>query len=191
VQGHVLGDVAHVVGLEGLKVGAEEPRIGHVLFGLSIHAGVNRVVGPLKQAKLAIVADLEAGVPVVLLRQAEELVARHDHRSGDVVLHLHFVGRQKILAQLVRPPSAARIEAHAQIASDQLAPVVFELVAVHAVDHVDAEMVAPIVAPLLAVEALDDEHDRAHVVRNGFEPRVVLGRKIGRVRREQLDHRAE
>src|SRR6185369_9668597 len=84
-----------------------------------------------------------------------------------------------------------RVVADAQVAADELASVVLELVTVDAVDDVDAEVVAPVVAPFLAVKTLDDEHDRADVVRDRFQPGVVLGRELGGVRREELDDGAE
>ena len=65
---------------------------------------MDRVVGPLEQPELAVLRQLEARVPVVLAGEADQ-PARGDHdRGGDVVLHLHLVGRDEVLPQLVGPP---------------------------------------------------------------------------------------
>ena len=152
---------------------------------------MNGVVGPLEEPELAVLRQLEARVPVIFARQSDQALRGNHHRGGDVVLHLHLVGRDEVLPQLVGPPGAVLLAADPEVVGDELAPLVFEFVAGGAVDDVDAEVLTPIIAPLGPVEALDHEDQRAHVVRNALEPGIVLGRELGGVGREQLDHRAE
>ena len=103
---HVLPDPLHVVAAERLEVGAEEPGAGHVLLGLAVQARMDRVVGPLEQPELAVLRQLEARVPVVLAGEADQPPRGHHDRGGDVVLHLHLVGGDEVLPQLVGAPGA-------------------------------------------------------------------------------------
>ena len=178
--------------VERLEVRAEEARAGHVLLGLPVEAGVDRVVGPLEEAELAVLGELEARVAVVLSGEADEPARRHDHRGGDVVLHLHLVGRHEVLAELVGAPGAVLLAARragscrpacgpSYLSSCPGAPLMMSTL----------KWLAPVVAPLRPVEALDDEDQRADVVRDALEPGVVLGRVFAGIGREQLDHRAE
>ncbi len=191
VQRHLLDDAPRVSRGERLEVRAEEPGPRHVLLGLAVEAGMDGVVGALEQPELAVLRQLEAGMPVVLAREADEPARRHHHRGGDVVLHLDLVGGDEVLPQLVRPPGAVLLAADPEVVGDEPAALVLELVPGRAVDDVDAEMAAPIGAPLRPVEALDDEDQGPHVVGNALEPGVVLRRELGGAGREQLDHRAE
>ena len=103
-------------------------------------------------------------MPVVLAGEADQ-PARGDHdRGGDVVLHLHLVGRDEILPQLVGPPRPVPVAPDAEVVGDQLPSLVLELVPGLAVDDVHAEVRHPVVAPLRPVEPLDDEDQRPDVV---------------------------
>ena len=191
VHRHVLDDPLRIVPRERLKIRAEEPGPRHVLLRLAVEPGVDRVVGALKEPELAVLGELEARVSVVLAREPDQPARLDHHGGGDVVLHLHLVGRDEVLPQLVRPPGAVLLAPDPEIAGDQPPPLVLELVSGCAVDDVDAEVAAPIVTPLRPVEALDHEHQRADVVRNALQPGVVFRRELGGIGLEQLDDRAE
>ena len=78
-------------------------------------------------------------MPVVPAGQAEQLARGHHDRRGDVVLHLHLVGRDEVLPQLVESATRRRASTpDAQVAADQLAAVELQLVPGRAVDDVDA-----------------------------------------------------
>ncbi len=51
-------------------------------LGLLVEAAVDRVVGPLEEAVLAVLHELEARVAVVLAGQAGEPPRRHDDRRA-------------------------------------------------------------------------------------------------------------
>ena len=75
------------------------------------------VVGPLEQALIRNFSRiLSVGSRCPLRSKIFHAPARHDHGRGDVVLHLHFHGRMKILAQAERAPGAVGVKADAQIA---------------------------------------------------------------------------
>lgn len=71
----------------------------------------------------------------------------HHRRGGDVVLCLDFLCWGKVRAQSKDTPRAILVEADAQVALDDWAPLVAELVSRLAVDAVNTEPATPIVAP--------------------------------------------
>ena len=158
VDRHVLDEALRIVPRERLKIGAEEPRTRHVFLGLSVEAGMDRIVRTLEEPELAVLRQFEAGVTVILAGEADQPTREYDHGGRDVVLHLHLVGRDKVLPQLVRAPCAILFTANAEVAGDEPSTLVLELVPGRAVDDVNAESAAPIVAPLRPIEALDHEH---------------------------------
>ena len=148
------------------------------------------VIGPLEQAVFAVVNELHGEIAIPGI-QARERRGRDDDRGGDVVLEGDFRGGLKIFAQTKRPPRAIGIEAHAQVAGDELAVVAFEFIARRAVDEIHAERLAPVGAPFRFVEALHGEEQLLDVLRDRAQPRVVFGGVLLGAGREQLDHRAE
>ncbi len=188
---HVFHHLGQFLPLEGLVVGEEVARLGHVLLRLLVVAGDHGVVGALEEAVFAVLHQLDA----VLVTSLFGTALGHDtggdhHRGGDVVFHLQLLRGDEVLAHLEHPPLVVAVEAHAQVGGDYLAIVELQLVAGGAVHHVHGEVLAPVAAPLLAVEALDHQHQCQDARRNGFEPGIVL---VGVARRggEQLDHRTQ
>ncbi len=173
-----------------LEIGNEIVRPGQIRLSLQIEAAMDRIVRPLEQAQLAVGRQLDAGVGIVRVEMGQP---GSGHRDGgrDVVFGLDFACADEILAQLVHAPRTVRLDPDAQKTRHQPPPVVLELVPGIAVHHVDREMLAPVSAPLRAVKTLDHEHQRADVLRNAFQPLVVVLGVFALGGRQQLDHRAQ
>ena len=156
------------------EVGHEIAGQRHVGLGLLVVAGDDRVVRSLEQTHFAIVRELDAACRIEPQLAAGERGDGSHHRRGDVVLHLHFFGRNEILTQLEGAPLCVAVETHAQVAGDDTTAEHLQFVARGAVHHVDRELLVPFIAPFRAVETLDQEHQRENARRDAVEPGVVF-----------------
>ena len=150
------------------------------------------VVGALEQPVLAVLRELEAGMPVVLAwagRRAGRAGTTTDAVMSSSVCTLSAATKSCRSLNVRQAPFAS--QADAQVAADQLAAVVLELVPGRAVDDVDAEVLAPVVAPLRPVEALDDEDQRRGRGWGCVSSQALYSGVKSAEGREQLDHRAE
>ena len=170
----VLDHVPRVRGRERLVVGKEILRLDEIVFRLLVVAAMNRVVGPLEQTLFAVLHEFQRQIFVRAFRQIFQRAGRNDRGRRDVVFHLHFHRRMKILAQAERAPRAVVVKADAQIRRHELAVVAFQFVAGRAVDDVHAEMVAPVAVPLRLVIALHDEDEFLDVLRHGRRARRCI-----------------
>src|SRR5687768_9144648 len=97
----------------------------------------------------------------------------------------------EILAQAENPPRAVLFKSDAKIVADHLAVLRLEFVSGNTVDRVDAEVMAPVVAPFRLVKALHYKDQFLDVLRNRFQPGIVLRRVFSLGRSQQLDDRTE
>ena len=164
-----------------LEIGEEIPPAGDIRLRLRVYSPLDGVVGPLEQQALAVRHQFDARVVVFGVKVVEGPPWEHD-RDRDVILHLHFLGRTKIRPQLVNPPGALRIVAHAQVIAHQFLIVEFQFVSQKAVDPVHRKMLAPVIAPVGLVVTFQCEDQLAYGLRKLACPRVV---PVGVVRRRR------
>jgi len=87
-----------------LVVGKEIVRLDEIVFRLLVVTTMNGVIGPLKEALLTVLYELQRQMLIRTLRQVFERGGGHHGGGGDVVLHLHLHGGMEILAQTKRAP---------------------------------------------------------------------------------------
>ena len=151
---------------------------------------MDRLVRALEKPVFGVVNKFDRRVGVIRVEMLER-PGGHDHRGGDVVLHLHFGRGMKVFAQPKNAPGPVGLVAHAEKIGNQPAPVALQFIAGRAVDNVHAEMVAPMVAPGKFVEALDHKKQFQNILRNRPEPLVELVRVVVGGRGEQFHDRAK
>src|SRR5262249_48340962 len=115
----------------------------------------------------------------------------HDNRRPDVVFHLELHCGMKILAHPEGAPRPVRVKTDAKIGGYEPAVVALEFVTGCPIDVIDAEMPAPVLAPFRLATALHDKNQFLDILRDALDPLVVVGAKLARGGREQLDDRAE
>ena len=165
--------------------------MGKIELCLLVIPAVDCVIRTLEKPVFAVVHEFHRGqLRCLVVEEPLELRPRDQSRSGDVVLHLDFQRRIEILAQSEGAPRIMRVEADAQIGGHQFAGPETQFVGRQTVDRVDTEVLPPMLAPRRAVEPLEDENQLFDVLRNAFEPRVVIRRESGR-RGQQLDDRTQ
>ena len=186
--GDMRGESRSLIEREWLVIRKERARAGDIGFRLPIGAAMNGVVRALEKKRFAIEHQLDAGVAEFRVQAAEAFAWKHD-RSGDVVFHLHLVGRMKVRPQLVHAPRTILLVADAQVIVHELLIVELQFVSPDPVHAVDSEVLAPVFSPFRAVIALHREQQLAKSVGQAPQPGVVLVLIFGR-RREELNHRA-
>ncbi len=158
--------------IERFKVAEEIARLRHIPFRLLVQPTMDRIVGTLEQAILAIRHELVADAPDPMLA-VQETPWHHD-RSGDVVLELNLLGGRKILSQLVRLPAAVAVQTNAEVHPDQFAILVLEFMSRLAIDDINAKVSSPIALPFRLAKTLDDKRHGVDVTWNCLQPGVVL-----------------
>ena len=187
----ILHHIRQGLPLERLVVGHEVAVLGHLQLRLLVEAGDDGVVRALEQAVFAVLGELDAVPGLQHPGGTAVHIARRDHHGGgDVVLHLHLLRGDEVLAQLEGPPLAFQVEADPQIRGDDAPVEDLELVPRGPVHLVHREVLAPGVAPLRAIQALDHEGQRKDARGHGVEPGVEL-RLAARRGGQELDHRAQ
>jgi len=178
-----------VILIQRLEVGEEHTGLSQVVFRLLVIATNDGIVRPLEEAVFTVVGEFQRRVGDLFI-DTGNLITGNNDRGGDVIFHLDLGGRRKVLAQAEDPPAAVFLEAHPQVAGDQFAVPVFQLMAGVSVDHVDGEPLPPVVAPVRFIKAFDQEDELLDSRRNRFDERIVL---VGIIvaRRQELDHRAQ
>ena len=107
----VVDDRPCLLASQRLEVRQEGAVTRDVGFGLLVEAGVNRIVGPLEQECFTVLDEFYALVRILAIEVVQR-IPRHDHRRGDIVLHLYLVRRVEIRAQFENSPGALWIEPH-------------------------------------------------------------------------------
>src|SRR5690349_5613311 len=121
-------DLLNALLREWLKVGDEVVAAGEVGLGLQVEAAMDRLVGALEEAVLAVDGELHAGCLEALV-QIRELRGRDDDGRGDVVLGLDLGGGVEVLSDLEGAPGGAgAVEADAEVGADELAVAELQLV---------------------------------------------------------------
>mmetsp|Transcript_31385 Transcript_31385/g.69573 ORF Transcript_31385/g.69573 Transcript_31385/m.69573 type:complete len:233 (-) Transcript_31385:1502-2200(-) len=124
--------------------------------------------------------------------KATNLIAGHNNRRRNIILHLNLVSRDKVLTELVCTPVAGiLVKTDAKVGTDKCAAINLELVARSTIHFVDGEVRLPISLPLGLAETLDGENDSTDVIRNVLNVVIVLiGVKVV-IGGKKVDHRAK
>ena len=176
---HVVHDRADLVTVECLKITNEVAFLRQFDFRLLVQSAMNRIIGPLKQTVLAIDGEFVA----LFLLNGETNVAQSfgfkNRADSDVIFALNFVSRHEILTQFKCAPASFG-QTGSQIGTDQRSITEFQLVSHRSIDDVDAKMFFPSCFHAGFGKSLNDQRHCIDVVRNGFQPLVVLVVKLRR-----------
>ena len=175
---HVIGEelvevdfvfyVSNFLGVDGLEVTAEQALTGHIPLSLFVIPWEYGIVRALEEPPLAVLAQLQAWVGIVLSsRQTADLIARNNDGGGDIVFHLNLIGRDEVLSKLVGTPvTGILVKTDTEERSYQRTVINLELMPRGAIDFIDGEVRAPVTIPFGFVETFDGKDDGTDVVGN-------------------------